>query len=610
MNFKKIVSAVSALAISVSAFAGLAVTASAADVVYNVDYTAAGAVNDGWASTSSNKPTITVDSTNGLLHTAAQANSKARDYVSKKTISEAGYNGIVTIDTDVTWIGNTSGNTASNIYTYFGVEALDGTQVITIGADGQNKKVMVNGAIAASSDTARGGSWHINIVANVATGGVDYTITSGNSTVDSGTVATTASNVAVLTTGLSSTTKNTAVEQTAIKNITVTQEDVVAETAGYTVKYVNQDDNNAEIKESASRTGVVGVAPVLLESDTANIAATESTPKYVYVSDDASEKSITSDGTTVVTVVYREAAKYNYTVNASTGAAIASGNLYEGDSATVAYPQYQLVDGTLYEAAKHNDSAKQYNWTFTPDADNYVLTIPYSATAITNVVYLTEGEDIQGISPRSGTNSNNVSIRSSNSNAGYAAEDLTITTLPAGEYKLVGVLFSGSKDNDYTFNFELGDKTYGAVAKGSSNWIGFESEPMLITEESALVLKASGSGTALLDYVYVVKTGEYEAPATPSVSAESAVKEGYITFKGVIANAATVDKAGFGFINAQELGNDLKALWTTNAVQNNTFGAAIEQQKGATHSAFYAVPYIVVNGNAVFGNVVASDWND
>ena len=93
----------------------------------------------------------------------------------------------------------------------------------------------------------------------------------------------------------------------------MTEEKQTVSTAGYTVKYV--DNNNNEIKSSVAKIGVVGEPIVLSGSDTENFFDVNGI-KYIYVSDDASDKNITADGSTVVTVTFREAQTYNYTVNA------------------------------------------------------------------------------------------------------------------------------------------------------------------------------------------------------------------------------------------------------------------------------------------------------
>lgn len=609
MNFKKIVSAVSALAISVSAFAGLAVTANAFATVTN-DYESG--VLD-WTSGNTGRYTASIveDGDNHYMSVAAVATGNNGTTVS----TNSSYQATVDANTDFTLEFDMAIQGGNNQASTFSVTGQSGSilKLVQTAANGTVWKVNDDEGITLNLTK---GAWYTFKLTRVE-GDPDMTYLtvvpkSGGDALMSQTL------IASVDSGVKGMSFETKRYYSSLKIDNVVVRDVVEadvpQVTYYTVTTNCVDENNNILKTSTAQ---------VQENDTYapsyDVTFDDDNYRYTY-SSGAQEQTITDD--TTINLVYSKRALEDWTVTAvagGVGTTIATETVKEGKSVKVAYPQYLLKDGTLYEAAKHDSTAREYNWTFTPDANNYVLTIPYTATTITDVVYLTEGEDIAGATKASlSGNSANVGIRSSNSQAAYASEDLVITSLPAGYYKLVGVAYDGSTGQEEPLKFKLGDNSYSYSVKGivndketyKSNAERFESDSMLITDDADLVFETSGGGTVLLDYVYVVKTGEYEAPATPSVSAESAVKEGYITFKGVIANAATVDKAGFGFINAQELGNDLKALWTTNAVQNNTFGAAIEQQKGATHSAFYAVPYIVVNGNAVFGNVVASDWND
>ena len=75
--------------------------------------------------------------------------------------------------------------------------------------------------------------------------------------------------------------------------------------------------------------------------------------KYVYDSDDAASLKIAADGSTVVTIKFREAAKWNYTFNAvdeegnPLQEGIVKGTNFEGETFDVGYPYAINVDGTL-----------------------------------------------------------------------------------------------------------------------------------------------------------------------------------------------------------------------------------------------------------------------
>lgn len=75
-----------------------------------------------------------------------------------------------------------------------------------------------------------------------------------------------------------------------------------AQYANYSVKYVCGEN---EIKTSASRSGVVGEAASLLSSDTESFFSADNSKKYIYMSDDSADKTISSDGSTVVTVTFK-----------------------------------------------------------------------------------------------------------------------------------------------------------------------------------------------------------------------------------------------------------------------------------------------------------------
>ena len=87
-----------------------------------------------------------------------------------------------------------------------------------------------------------------------------------------------------------------------------------ASATNYTVKYVDAAGN--EIKTSSTYVAESGLVPSLTESDKDAIYNEDKTVKYVYDSDDAASLKIAADGSTVVTIKFREAAKWNYTFNA------------------------------------------------------------------------------------------------------------------------------------------------------------------------------------------------------------------------------------------------------------------------------------------------------
>ncbi|MDE5561355.1 MAG: hypothetical protein K2J00_06120 [Bacteroidaceae bacterium] len=110
--------------------------------------------------------------------------------------------------------------------------------------------------------------------------------------------------------------------------------------AEYTVRFVN--DAGEKIKEDVVHKGEVGMAVALLESDKESIYDTEKGIKWTYDSDNAAESIVKENGSTVVTVKFKESAKYNarLVLKYSDGTRIKyiSENPYVGDGVRLFYP--------------------------------------------------------------------------------------------------------------------------------------------------------------------------------------------------------------------------------------------------------------------------------
>ena len=246
-----------------------------------------------------------------------------------------------------------------------------------------------------------------------------------------------------------------------LKSLLITETTQAVQTANYTIKYVC---NNTEIKDAAVRTSAVNTGITLLDSDKESFKNNGNTKKYIYVSDDAAGKTVNAQGTTIVTVTFREAATYNYTVNAVDNSnniikQILADSDFEGESITIKYPFYVNANGTLYSKGAIGQS---YKYTFTTTSNNQVENLVYSATDITNVTYLIEGEDIEGATV---VNTGNSDARSSQGASGYnSTSDLKITTLDPGKYALTMVAYSASSAGG-SYSYKLGNQVVAFIFK-------------------------------------------------------------------------------------------------------------------------------------------------
>lgn len=302
----------------------------------------------------------------------------------------------------------------------------------------------------------------------------------------------------------------------AICNLVLSKETVKVKTANYAIIYKSGD---TEIKAKETRIGKINETPVISDIDKSTFYNEDGTKKYIYVSDDAASKTIAEDGSTVVTIQFSEAAKYNYTVNSNIEGYSVNGSVFENESAKVAFPQYILKDGVLYEANAIN---KEYNLTFAVNEDNTVKTINYKETSINNVAYYSEAENIEGLTI---INSGNSAIRSSNSASAYAKDaDVVFTTLPAGKYKLTSSIcdFKG-KDASAEFSYKAGEKVIFTHKAEVINSDTKTSEEFTLNESTPISLVKGGNDKQGIDFIYIQRTGD----ATETVSVTDA---GFATY--------------------------------------------------------------------------------
>lgn len=291
-----------------------------------------------------------------------------------------------------------------------------------------------------------------------------------------------------------------------ITNISVYKPNKTVVEAKYKVAYVDGDNN--VLKDTVEYNGIAGNNVSLSDADKANISYEGNT--YLYSSDNSADVTIAEDGSSVATVTFRKAANFTYTVKEVYGDVVlreTTGTSYETASVTVPYRKYNTYEGKLYTKGATN---KEYNHKFKLTADNQVETLSYDEVAgVENVVFLTEGEDIEGMTA---CTSANTGIRSSNSSSAFASEDVKIANLDNGTYKMHAVIYDASKEPNSNWKFYLNDATQteaGNFTCTTVNFADFESE-FAVKSSTDLMFSAAGSASMGIDMLYIVKTGDYK----------------------------------------------------------------------------------------------------
>ena len=301
-----------------------------------------------------------------------------------------------------------------------------------------------------------------------------------------------------------------------LKSVKITETIQSVETADYTVKYVC---NGAEVKDAATRTGVVGDNIALNASDTEDFYANDK--KYIYVSSDVDGKTVAEGA--VVTITFREAATYNWTAKSSVGTYTISGTAFEGDKASAKYPLYVLVEGKLWTKGATD---KVFAQSFDVTADNQEFTLEYTETDIDNVVFLAEVEDISGMSV---VNSGNAEARSSQRAAGYSADGKTaITSLPAGKYTMNARFFSPTSAGGHYY-FYAGNRQIFETTTDNSNATDVASEAFVLAQTSNDILLGQTGASAAVDFIYIQSAGtptdeELAEAAAADVKADKAAR--------------------------------------------------------------------------------------
>lgn len=163
-----------------------------------------------------------------------------------------------------------------------------------------------------------------------------------------------------------------------------------------------------------------------------------------------------------------------------------------GSTIKVNYP-YWLVDteGNAYtHGSKGVEFAETFDLKWSEGVADTTFVINYAKTDYTGVVYLSEGEDIEGAEI---IDHANTAIRSSMGKAAYVTTDTKLVSLEPGTYKIRAVLFSNEKAGNYSCVLTKGateaDEIY--LNATADNWTEAESDLLTITETADITLLSS-----------------------------------------------------------------------------------------------------------------------
>lgn len=178
-----------------------------------------------------------------------------------------------------------------------------------------------------------------------------------------------------------------------------------------------------------------------------------------------------------------------------------------GSTIKVTYP-YWLLDADA-KAYTHGSKGNEFVETF--DLKNgegdTTFVVGYKKTEFEGVVFLSEGEDLQGAVE---CTSANAAVRSSMAKAGYVTEDLKLVTLQPGTYKVRAVLFDANKEPGYicTLTKGEGEENEIYISATATNFDERESDLLTITEATDITLKAGGGDNQGIDVIMIYAATE------------------------------------------------------------------------------------------------------
>ncbi|MGN0164023.1 MAG: hypothetical protein ACI4EA_10685 [Candidatus Ornithomonoglobus sp.] len=513
MNFKKFISSISALAIAASAFAGLAVTASAADVVY--ERTAST-----WAETDvsdSEWSGGTVTEGTGLVISYNNSGAEA----SKSIASLINANDLV--EFTGTWItGGANGRSGSYDYVGFGssLQLQDNTQ------DNQ-VYISVNGVqTTIISSNTRSQTYTFDVIVDTATktltqfkvDGTDYISALSNTTLND--------TVSTLVLGHYKAGREGYASSTTLSAIKVETTAQEATTVDYTVKYVDADGN--ELKDSVTRTNVVGAEVSATTDDTEDFD--KDGVRYSFNAEDSTD-SITLGETAannIITLVFDAHAATTVPVTAKAGdTEIAT---YDAIATYIDYP-YSFGP---YAYIKYGNDYYKYDGIA---ADGSVPAVTGTATSTSSIVLnYTKADDVvwytevdannySGHSPFATSADDANASGGKNGGSVYGQADArinvgTFTAEAAGKYKVTyNALSTPSKTRSCYFAIDTTNTEEATLdACDNGEFKTFEHEVHLTTGDHEIYIISNGGAGFYVDYMAIELVEVDSTPATASIN--------------------------------------------------------------------------------------------
>ena len=422
--------------------------------------------------------------------------------------------------------------------------------------------------------------------------------------------------------------------------IVTTEGDYSAATANYTVKW---DCSGTTVKE-LNRSGDVGSSISISSTDKQSFEIGEK--RYIYVSDDASGKTITSGNATIVTITVREANKYNYSVTSSYNNTalpfVENGWVWEDlNTITVYYPRFQAVGNQLVERAPVSNDLTT---SITVTGNNFATDIAYTAvSSVDNLYLLSEAENLVGTGLS--TNATIFTSRVSNKLIAHGASGNLLTISDPGTYVFtLGAIGGDNSSHKVKYNVNAGSTPIISDYEVTGNFLSLKQSNEFTVSNSPVVISFTCSDPASsrgIDLVYVQRTGDAPAPAILAKKAElsgnlneniSAKLEGNtLTIKAlkesfgitkvkllaselgtVTANAGTVEK-GVWTGNAKEVvltldGTDLNSVSINGAeVPEGTGAATISEFKTAANADYLTLSGADILDFPAEGGVIVQD---